>query len=269
MEKYTKKILVALSPVLLLVFFLVVWLFNLSFLGCVIMTSTVLLLGVIAIRLNKWMRTYLNPNVYPVNAWYRNHLERNYDCIILGDGTVDYQTHESKVFDFRLHDQTLLWDFKTLKHFFSILKPEGKAVFTLSTNGFLTCYKDVKDVRPYYFDYMAYVFTKQHWRILLIKVLKRFPILMIRPKDVFYYIAALCGKDVEEMRSRKVIKKECRRVYSDKDYESSMQLVRDIKAFCEEREIIPVFHVVARSEEENELKNKIQNRLTAFGCELV
>lgn len=121
----------------------------------------------------------LNPNTYPNNTWYRQHLERNFDVVFLGDTNriPDIQIPGGiKYFDWRLKGQNLQWDFNVIIHFFSILKPGGVVIFPLyDTFVEDLCHK--VDESKYYLPMMPYFFTQSKLKMNYIRVCKHIPLL--------------------------------------------------------------------------------------------
>lgn len=174
-------------------------------------------------NLNSRVKKHFNPNTYPDNSWYRCHLERNYDYVVLGDGRLclqDYAVHNKKFFDWQLKGQTLLWDFKVLKQYFSILKPNGMVFFPVDEKSIRFGNCKVDDVRPYYSVISTYALSNNRWKIIMIKIQKKIPLLMFRFRDI--------------VRNGNNCQKEART-------EDIVPLLNDIKAFCDERILRPVF----------------------------
>jgi len=130
----------------------------------------------------------LNPNIYPNNQWYREHTERNFDLVILGDADKIPRLQIPsgiKAFDWSLSGQNLQWDFNVIKHFFSVLKPEGLVVFPLTDSFVADIYKKV-DERRYYIPMMPYFFTQSKVKMTFIRICKHIPILARFPfKNIF------------------------------------------------------------------------------------
>ena len=172
--------------------------------------------------LNIKMRRWLNPNTYPDNDWYRENLERNFDCLILGDKNIFAieDSKEEKSFDLSLNGQTLKWDFMILKQYFSILKPHGKVFFVIVPTHIWKGWNDVEDIRPYYMCMRPYVFTQNRIKQIFIKTARRLPIVMFRISDL--------------IKKRKKICK----LKEDKD--KTIELMKEIVGFCKDRQIDPI-----------------------------
>lgn len=191
-------------------------------------------------------RSYLNPNVYPTNIWYREHLERNFDFVNLGGILARHDfgcplRHEKRM-NWGLKGQTLKQSFSVLKNFFSILKPGGTAFFPFYSYGELMYgWRDVQDIRPYLFDMQAYWLTRSHFRILIMKVAKHIPLLLVWPKDVVAYISKLFHKDYcgYLIKSEYDFYAEYR--CTENDFARTKSLIAGICSFCEERNIKAVF----------------------------
>lgn len=189
---------------------------------------------------------YLNSNIYPTNLWYREHLERNFEVVSLGGDIAqwDFQLNSAKEkrMNWGLRNQTLIQDFVVLKNFFSILKPTGIVIFPFFSEGeLLSGWRKVKDVRPYLFDMQAYYFTLRHWRIVLMKISKHFPLLLVRPKDLYYWLRTLLYDDVAVNDMIRNYRKQSHYQIQEDDVVKVKKLVMDICTFCGERELIPVF----------------------------
>lgn len=190
-------------------------------------------------------RRYLNPNIYPTNIWYRENLTRNFDMVNLGNEYSQYNFQvcdDEKRMNWGLKGQTLKQDFDVLKNFFSILKLDGMVIFPFySAHELFQGWRDVKDLRPYYFDMQAYHFTKSHIRILAMKVAKHIPLLLIRPNDLWplfkFYI--LKRDKVYELNAG--FKRICFSKYDKSDVVKVKYLVENICVFCSNRNIKPVF----------------------------
>lgn len=199
---------------------------------------TLLLVGFFGIAVlwqNKRLKKQLNPNVYPDNDWYREHLERNYDYLVLGE-EKNQAKFEGKVFDMSLPGQTIKWDFMILKQYYSILKPQGKVVFVCTSNSLWKGWNDVNDLRPYYMCMRPYVFTNNKLKQLYIKTARRLPVIMFRLKDIFGVHRSLS-------------------VFSENE-SKTIDLMKSIVSFCKDREIVP--YILIRDTFDSETLNKIE-----------
>lgn len=130
------------------------------------------------------MGRFLNPNTYPDNSWYRNHLERNYDMAFLGnaDNIPKLQIPERvKAFDWSLAGQNLQWDYNVIRQFFSILKPNGCVVFPLTDRFVVDLYNKV-DEKKYYMYLRPYFFSQSQLKMMYVRICKHIPILAWCPK---------------------------------------------------------------------------------------
>lgn len=173
----------------------------------------------------------LNPNTYPTNKWYRRHLDRNYDVVCLGNSRYFPKItfpNRVKGFDWSLKDQNLEWDFNVLKHFFSILKPGGVAVFPLTDFFVSDLMKGTSECR-YYTSMMPYFFSSSPAKRTFIRICKRIPLIPL---------LVLGGLKLQTKRTRGM------------PGEKIKKLLAEICSFCEERDIRPLF-IFVRSGEAN------------------
>ena len=191
-----------------------------------------------------WLPKFLNPIQYPDNTWYRANNERNFDYINFGNGEArrlfDFEIEGIKSWNLALRDQTLAWDFKELKHWFSILKPGGLAIFPIFPDTCLNAHKDIADKRPYYYhfqqiNYLSDNRFEQFW----IKLQRNFPFLMARFKDYVnrkrYTPEEFACIDTDRHKPLR----------QETASEVTLNLVREIGKFCREREITPLFLLIA------------------------
>lgn len=90
------------------------------------------------IRRTQWWRGLFvdyDHKRYPDNVWYREHDERNYDCVNLGSSSAywcfDYAQTGIRGMNWANVPQTLLDDFRLLKNFHSILRQGGKVLIVI------------------------------------------------------------------------------------------------------------------------------------------
>ncbi len=73
--------------------------------------------------------------IYPDNAWYRKHDERNFDLVNLGSNSAkyafDYTNEPVKAMNWSSGTQTLIDDYKLIRNFHSILKENGTVIITI------------------------------------------------------------------------------------------------------------------------------------------
>lgn len=189
-----------------------------------------------------FIRKHYAPNEYPTNEWYRQHLERNYNTLIFGDGIVKTITKPSEignVFNFALSGQSLATDFLVLQQCFSILKSGGVAVFPLSIHSCYCGWKKARDMRPYYWLFWPMDIARNQLELFYIRVAKRFPIIMVRPWDVFK--SWKNGDPVKEQHNQIRELRHLSEAERCKGLDKTIKLINEIISFCEERDIIPVF----------------------------
>lgn len=186
----------------------------------------------------------LNPNTYPDNTWYRQHLERNYDVVFLGDASriPEIQIPAGiKFFDWRLEGQNLQWDFNVTRHFFSILKPKGYVIFPLyDTFVEDLCHK--VDESKYYLPMMPYFFTQSKLKMTYIRVCKHIPFFAWTTKIVSK-MCCLGGYNYNE------------------SYELASKLIPQICDFLSDRDLIPLFVII---QDNNSAKNHLDKILSLF-----
>ena len=85
MDAHQKKAAAVAVVASIIAFLLIVYALRLTVFGSIIIAACWLLLAFLFLKVNRWMRPYLNGKEYPNNDWYRNHFDRNYDILILGD----------------------------------------------------------------------------------------------------------------------------------------------------------------------------------------
>lgn len=166
----------------------------------------------------------LNPNTYPNNLWYRQNLDRNYDIICMGN--ADFIPRISfpagvKAFDWSLQGQNLIWDFNVVKHFFSILKPNGSVVFPLSASFLIDMNRKV-DERKYYIPMMPYFFSRSPIKKTYIRVCKHIPLLAMLPSF--------------SVRRRQFD--------LEKAFDEANELISEICEFLDERGLKPFFFLI-------------------------
>lgn len=248
MDKYQKLALVVALFILVIIILILIFSFDSSLIQKCIIVGGMVFVAVSVFWVNKNMRQYLNPNVYPNNEWYRKHHERNYDVIVLGDEIDDVQfdrncLSKQKVFFLFLENQNLFSDFVVLKNTFSILKPKGKAILNLREASILYTEQSLFDERKYYWALSPYVFSISRWKIMYIKVSTRIPILLLRFKDIIFFIRKYVFHVSSENTIRKKIKREQKKLQTlssneiESRREQQKKLIAEIHRFCNERNI--------------------------------
>lgn len=228
MDKYKKKIFICIAIACVCAYLGVVVLFNLSWMVIVVSSIVLIICAISFLVLNKRMKSYLNPNVYPSNEWYRDHLERNFDYLIVGDrisctdNEIKEKTENSTVFDVRLADENLYSTFKVIQAAFSIVKEGGTILVPVSANDFNRCISNYEDERRYWFVLRPYCFTMSKCKQIWIKISIRIPALMFRVKDILNLF-------------RKTPKFSKRTVVID---EVVIALLREMKSFSKERNLV-------------------------------
>lgn len=227
---------------------------KLSIIQFVLYVPIVCFINITFYYFNKWIRQYLNPNQYPDNKWYRKHLQRNMDVILLGNSitkeNIRFEDLGLSGFDFSLRRQTLIQDFYVLKQFFSILKTNGIAVFSLSALDIDCWLTPPSDKRPYLFNFFGFSISTNKNYLFLVKILARLPILMTRPSDILWFIKSKFKKPIES-EINQFIKRFDEKIIADNDMSQIQDLINEIKTFCEIRNIIPIFILLPVSEKNN------------------
>ena len=193
-----------------------------------------------------YLRHYFNPNEYPTNEWYRIHLERNYDMVILGDGLAKGITPPSlsgKIFNFSLKEQSLAMDFMVLQQTFSILKEQGTVLFVLNPYQCCCGWKKRKDLRPYYWLFWPYYIARNPFHLFYIRVAKRLPIFMLRPYDVYCLMRKYTEKEIVEKEMERKKSELAKLTFEERKagVAKTVMLIKEIIDFCAERSINPVF----------------------------
>lgn len=89
------------------------------------------------VKKTNWYRNII-PDIenYPGDAWYRKHLERNYDAVNLGSSSAvyafNYSTAGVKAFNWALQPQSMEYSYKVLRQYYSIIKKNGAVIIPLS-----------------------------------------------------------------------------------------------------------------------------------------
>lgn len=228
MDKYKKKIFICIDVACISLYIGVVVLFNLSWMAIVVSSLVLALCAICFLILNKRMREYLNPNVYPLNEWYRDHLERNFDYLVVGDkdscsdNEVKEKTENGSVFDVRLADENLYSTYKVIQATFCIVRDGGTIVVPVSANDLCRSINDYEDERRYWFVLRPYCFTQSKRMQMWIKISIRIPALLFRIRD----IRNLCRKHPQFSKEAIV------------DDGNIFALLREMKRFCEERDLV-------------------------------
>lgn len=89
-----------------------------------------------SVKKTQWYKSAIpNMSLYPTNEWYREHLERNFDVVNIGSSSAryafDYSGLPVKAFNWGEQPQSLNNGFKILKTYFSILKKGGTVIISL------------------------------------------------------------------------------------------------------------------------------------------
>lgn len=90
-----------------------------------------------SVKKTQWYKSVIpNMSLYPTNEWYREHLERNFDVVNIGSSSAryafDYSGLPVKAFNWGEQPQSLNNGFKILKTYFCILKKGGTVIISLS-----------------------------------------------------------------------------------------------------------------------------------------
>lgn len=248
MDAHQKKAAAVAVVASIIAFLLIVYALRLTVFGSIIIAACWLLLAFLFLKVNRWMRPYLNGKEYPNNDWYRKHFDRNYDILILGDDISRSQIPEEylqnkKVFDCSLSDQNLYVDFLVLKNTFSILKSQGVVYIPLRKASIKYANDKFYDERRYYWALSPYVFNPSPVSCALKKIYTRIPGLLFRFKDLLYLLQTTFFSNLDAMKVSKRIKDETAWL---KDTPPRKQdelrikqkcLIDEMKEFCNERDI--------------------------------
>ena len=232
----------------IIAFLLVVYTLRITVCGSIIIAVFWLLFAFIFLKVNHWMRPYLNGKDYPNNDWYRKHNERNYDILILGDEISrsripDEILRNKKVFDCSLPDQTLYVDFLVLKNTFSILKTQGVVYIPLRKASIKYVNEKFYDERRYYWALSPYVFNPNPISCALKKIYTRIPGLLFRFKDLVYLLRGMFVPNLDASKISKRIEEETTWLENTPDkvqkelWIKQKCLIDEMKEFCNERDI--------------------------------
>ena len=98
--------------------------------------SPVLFLNKKVMETNWYKNVIPDLDNYPTNDWYRKHLERNYDFVVIGSSTgvydFDLSVSGKKSFNWSMQPLAMEYSIKVLMNFFSILKKGGTVVIVFS-----------------------------------------------------------------------------------------------------------------------------------------
>lgn len=248
MDTHQKKAAVVSVVASIILFLLVVYTLRIAVSGIIIVAVCWLLFAFLFLKVNHWMRPYLNGKDYPNNDWYRKHNERNYDILILGDDISrsripDEILRNKKVFDCSLSDQNLNVDFLVLKNTFSILKPQGVVYIPLREASIKYVHEKFYDERRYYWALSPYVFNPNRISCVLKKIYTRIPGLLFRLKDLLYLLHRMFVPDYCTLKISKRIEEEAVWLENtppqDQDNLRIKQefIIEEMRDFCNERDI--------------------------------
>lgn len=248
MDKHQKKAAIVSAAVAILAYSFVVYAFRLTSIGCIILAVCCLLFAFLFLRVNRWMKPYLNGKDYPNNEWYRKHNDRNYDVLILGDEVSrlripDNLLSNKKVFDLSLSNQNLYVDFLVLKNTFSIVKPQGIIYLPLRKSSIKYVNDKFVDERRYYWAISPYVFNPNPLSCTLKKIYKKIPGLLFRFKDLFYLLRKLFVPNQEALKIAKKLKKESVWLENTPPRKQNelkkiqIQMIDEMRSFCAERDL--------------------------------
>lgn len=251
MDIHQKKAAVVVAIASVLAYSFIVYALHLTFLWGVILLVCGLLFLLLFLRINRWMRPYLNGKEYPNNDWYRKHFERNYDILILGDDISRNKVPgdlliNKKVFDCSLLDQNLYADFLVLKNTFSILKPHGIVYLPLRKASIKYVEDKFLDERRYYWVISPYVFNTSSFSCAMKKVFTRIPGLLFRFKDLVFLFKQRFSSDYNSKQVANKLAQEKLWLESTPDNVQSVLkekqegIIDNIRNFCAERNLILV-----------------------------
>lgn len=160
-----------------------------------------------------------------------------------------------------LRNQSLERDYFVLRQNFSILGPSGIAIIPLDCLDYYFN-SDVKDKRPYVYCNFGYTLSVKRYAQVFKKICKYYPILMIRPKDV-YALARHCFEEDEQyFTDISIIRKSC---FKSRDDANFPRIIDEILAFCVLRDIVPLFIISPMS---SIIRNEITDK-AVFNMEYV
>lgn len=246
MDVHQKKALMVGLVFAVLSYVSLLFVFDIGFVGAFLLLIVMGVMGFLFFLVNRWMKPYLNAKEYPTNNWYRTHLDRNYDAIIIGDDiavkSFDFSVlYGKKYMDLSLPDQNLFADFAVLKNTFSILKPGGIVYLPLREASIKYLDMEFKDERRYYWALSPYVFNHSALSCTLKKIYTRIPALLFRLKDMEYLLLSIFVKDIRRYLMEQTIREEQAWLKTCKSKEELRQKLESMLTvmndFCSERDI--------------------------------
>lgn len=246
MDVHQKKALKVGLVLTILIYASLFFVFDISILVGFILLIILGVLGGLFLLINRWMKPHLNAKEYPTNNWYRTHLDRNYDAIVLGDDiavkSFDLSVLNGKKYlDLSLSNQNLFADFAVLKNSFSILKPGGILYLPLREASIKYLDMEFKDERRYYWALSPYVFNHSALSCTLKKIYTRIPALLFRLKDMEYLLLSIFVKDIRRYLMEQTIREEQAWLKTCKSKEELRQKLESMLTvmndFCSERDI--------------------------------
>lgn len=88
------------------------------------------------VKQTNWYKAFLSPKgAYPDNHWYRENLIRNYDIAVIGSSgakyAFDFEDSGVKGWNWAEQPQSMVYGYKILKNYFSILRKDGVVIITI------------------------------------------------------------------------------------------------------------------------------------------
>ena len=248
MDKYQRLALVLVVVLIGISYGTIAILLKISFVHNIATICVLVVLLLVVLRLNRWMRVHLTLAEYPNNDWYRKHLERNFDAIVLGD-EVDaryFDRHkymDKKVLFLFQRGQNLTASLLVLKGAFSILKPGGLVIIPNRKGSLKYVDAGIVDERLYYWAVSPYVFGSGRLSCMLKKVYTRIPVLLFRWNDLCYLCKKAVWKDIDKRELDKKEKAEAAWLKAQSEERLStlekayMATLEDCRTFCVNRDL--------------------------------
>lgn len=248
MDKYQRLALVLVVVLLGISYGAIAIFLKIGLVQNVIIVCVLIALLLATLRLNRWMRVHLTLYEYPNNDYYRTHLERNFDAIVLGDEVDAHYFDRHKYIDKKVlflfqREQNLTASLLVLKGVFSILRPGGQVIIPNRKGSLKYVNAGIVDERMYYWAVSPYVFGSGKFSCMLKKVYTRIPVLLLRWKDLCYLCKKVVWKDIDKRELDKKEKAEAAWLKAQsKENLSSLEktymaMLEDCRTFCVNRDL--------------------------------
>ncbi|MCM1218487.1 MAG: hypothetical protein NC548_28700 [Lachnospiraceae bacterium] len=90
----------------------------------------------LVMRTNWYRNVIVEEGKFPIETWYRKHIERNYDIVNIGSSSAvyafNYEGLPIKAFNWALQPQSMEYSYRVLKNFHSIIRQNGIVLIPFS-----------------------------------------------------------------------------------------------------------------------------------------